>query len=53
MRSLHSPTYSGQNLVILVSPIGISGILLVFFTILYRTILNGLVAHLANGVTGI
>jgi hypothetical protein len=53
---LHSPTYSGQNPVIPVSPIGISRILFIFFIMyftLYKTIPNGLVAHLGSGVTGI
>jgi hypothetical protein len=53
---LHSPTYSGRNRVIPVSPIGISGIPLIFFTMyftLYRTILNGIVAYPAGGVTRI
>jgi hypothetical protein len=39
-----------------VSPIGISGIPLIFFTMyftLYRTIPNGIVAYLAGGVTRI
>jgi hypothetical protein len=53
---LHSPIYSGQNLVIPASPIGISGIPFIFFTMyftLYRTIPNGLMAYSAGGVTGI
>jgi hypothetical protein len=53
---LHSPIYSSWNLVIPASPIGISGILLIFFTMyftLYRTILNGIVAYPAGGVTRI
>jgi hypothetical protein len=53
---LHSPTYSGQNPAIPDSPIGISGIAFIFFTMyftLYRTILNGLVAHPGSGVTRI
>jgi hypothetical protein len=56
MSPLHSPTYSGRNPVIPASPIGISGIPFIFFTMyftLYRTIPNGLVAYLAGGVTGI
>jgi hypothetical protein len=53
---LHSPIYSGWNPVIPVSLIGISRILLIFFTMyftLYRTILNGIVAYPAGGVTRI
>jgi hypothetical protein len=53
---LHSSTYSSWNLVILASPIGISRIPLIFFTMyftLYRTILNGLVAYPGSGVTRI
>jgi hypothetical protein len=56
MSPLHSPTYSGRNPVIPASPIGISGIPFIFFTMyftLYRTIPNGLVAYPAGGVTRI